>query len=169
MDSVLKLLDELEELIDESRSVPFSGSKISVNKDDVLEIITDIRNKLPNEIKQSKWILEERNKILADSEREAEEIIKKAEEHMNQLIDEHEVTKKAYANADEIIEKTRQDSKTMRIGAVNYTDELLTDAQDRLKELQHSILEQQDILNEFINESLSILNENRQQLKSMNE
>ena len=169
MDSVLKLLDELEEIIDESRSVPFSSGKISVNKDDILEIITDIRNKLPNEIKQSKWILEERNKILADSEREAEEIIKKAEEHMNQLIDEHEVTKKAYANADEIIEKTRQDSKTMRIGAVNYTDELLTDAQDRLKELQHSILEQQDILNEFINESLSILNENRQQLKSMNE
>ncbi|MBQ2678614.1 MAG: ATPase [Firmicutes bacterium] len=169
MDSVLKLLDELEEIIDESRSVPFSSGKISVNKDDILEIITDIRNKLPNEIKQSKWILEERNKILADSEREAEDIIKKAEEHMNQLIDEHEVTKKAYENADEIVAKSRQDSKTMRIGAVEYTDGILMDTQDRLKELQHSVAEQQNILNEFINQSLDILYENRQQLKSMNE
>ncbi|MBR2594513.1 MAG: ATPase [Firmicutes bacterium] len=169
MDSVLKLLDELEEIIDESRSVPFSSGKISVNKDDILEIITDIRNKLPNEIKQSKWILEERNKILADSEREAEDIIKKAEEHMNQLIDEHEVTKKAYENADEIVAKSRQDSKTMRIRAVEYTDRILMDTQDRLKELQHSVAEQQNILNEFINQSLDILYENRQQLKSMNE
>ena len=159
----------MEEIIDESRSVPFSSGKISVNKDDILEIITDIRNKLPNEIKQSKWILEERNKILADSEREAEDIIKKAEEHMNQLIDEHEVTKKAYENADEIVAKSRQDSKTMRIGAVEYTDGILMDTQDRLKELQHSVAEQQNILNEFINQSLDILYENRQQLKSMNE
>jgi vacuolar-type H+-ATPase subunit H len=169
MDSVLKLLDELEEIIDESRSVPFSSGKVSVNKDDILEIITDIRNKLPNEIKQSKWILEERNKILADSEREAEEMIKKAEEHMNQLIDEHEVTKKAYENADEIVEKGKQTSKTMRIGAVEYTDGILMDTQDRLKELQHSIAEQQNLLNEFINQSLDILYENRQELKSMND
>jgi len=169
MDSVLKLLDELEEIIDESRSVPFSSGKVSVNKDDILEIITDIRNKLPNEIKQSKWILEERNKILADSEREAEEMIKKAEEHMNQLIDEHEVTKKAYENADEIVEKGKQTSKTMRIGAVEYTDGILMDTQDRLKELQHSIAEQQNLLNEFINQSLDILYENRQELKAMND
>ena len=88
---------------------------------------------------------------------------------MNQLIDEHEVTKKAYENADEIVAKSRQDSKTMRIGAVEYTDGILMDTQDRLKELQHSVAEQQNILNEFINQSLDILYENRQQLKSMNE
>ena len=168
MDSVLKLLDELEEILEESRSVPFSN-KISVNKEDLLEIITDIRNKLPNEIKQSKWILEERNKILADSEKEADEIIKKAEEHMNQLVDEHEVTKKAYARADEIVENSQQTSKTMRIGAVDYTDNILMDTEDRLKELQHAIAEQQNQLNEFINQSLDILYENRQELKSMDD
>lgn len=167
MDSVLKLLDELEEILEESRSVPFSN-KISVNKEDLLEIITDIRNKLPNEIKQSKWILEERNKILADSEREAEDILRKAEEHMNQLIDEHEVTKKAYARADEIVESGQKTSKTMRIGAIEYTDDILMDTEDRLKELQHSIAEQQNKLNDFINQSLDILYENRQELKVMN-
>ena len=166
MDSVLKLLDELEEILEESRSVPFSN-KISVNKEDLLEIITDIRNKLPNEIKQSKWILEERNKILADSEREADEIIKKAEEHMNQLVDEHEVTKKAYARADEIVESGQQTSKTMRIGAVEYTDNILMDTEERLKELQAAVARQQSQLNDFINESLDTLYDNRQELKSM--
>ena len=73
MDSVLQLLDELEDVMDSSKAVPFS-SKVTVNKEEIYDIISEIRMKLPNELKQSKWVIEERNKILIDAQREADEI-----------------------------------------------------------------------------------------------
>ena len=56
MDSVLQLLDELEEIMDSSRAVPFSN-KVSVDKEEIYDIISEIRMKLPNELKQSKWVI----------------------------------------------------------------------------------------------------------------
>ena len=70
-DTVLKLLDELEQAVDEGRSSPFSN-KVQVDKDEIFEIIDEIKMKLPNEIKQSKWVIEERNKILVDAQKEAQ-------------------------------------------------------------------------------------------------
>ena len=72
MDSVLQLLDELEDVMDSSKAVPFSN-KVSVDKEEIYDIISEIRMKLPNELKQSKWVIEERNKILIDAQREADE------------------------------------------------------------------------------------------------
>ena len=98
MDSVLQLLDELEDVLDSSKAVPFSN-KVSVDKEEIYDIISEIRLKLPNELKQSKWVIEERNKILIDAQREADEIVKNAEDRMVRMIDDNEVTKKAYEQA----------------------------------------------------------------------
>ena len=106
MDSVLQLLDELEEIMDSSRAVPFSN-KVSVDKEEIYDIISEIRMKLPNELKQSKWVIEERNKILIDAQKEADEIVKNAEERLVRMIDDNEVTKKAYDQAANIIESAK--------------------------------------------------------------
>ena len=74
METVFDLLNELEETLDNSRAVPFSN-RVSVDKEELYEIITEIRMKLPNELKQSKWVIEERNKILIDAQKEADEIL----------------------------------------------------------------------------------------------
>ena len=103
MDSVLQLLDELEDVLDSSKAVPFSN-KVSVDKEEIYDIISEIRMKLPNELKQSKWVIEERNKILIDAQREADEIVKNAEDRMVRMIDDNEVTKKAYEQAAAIID-----------------------------------------------------------------
>ena len=81
MDTVLKLLDELETVIDQSKHMAFS-SKVQIDKNELFEIITEIRLRLPNELKQAKWVIEERNKILIDAQNEAEEIVKAAEERL---------------------------------------------------------------------------------------
>ena len=62
MDAVLKLLEELEDILDQSRAVPFSN-KVAIDKDEIYDIIAEIRLRLPNDIKQSKFIVSERNKI----------------------------------------------------------------------------------------------------------
>ena len=100
---IFTLLEALEDMLDKSRSIPFS-SKCIVNKEEILDIIKEIRLKLPDELKQAKWVKEERQRILVEAQNEADEIIKEAENRIISMIDEHEITKKAYEKKVEIIE-----------------------------------------------------------------
>ena len=75
---IFTLLETLEDIMEKSRNVPFS-SKCIVDKEEFLEIIKEIRLKLPDEIKQAKWIKEERQRILVEAQNEANDIIKEAE------------------------------------------------------------------------------------------
>ncbi|MBQ4347932.1 MAG: ATPase [Firmicutes bacterium] len=166
MDDVLKMLDELEEILEESRSVPFSN-KVSISKEEFFEIIGEIRSHLPNEIKQSKWILEERNKILLDAQKEADEIIRNAEEYVNKLVDEHEVTKRAYAQADGIIENGQKTAKALRVGSLEYADGIIADLELQMKQIQDMVQKESIRLNEFFNERLDVLYDNRRELKGI--
>lgn len=167
MDAVLKLLDELEDVLDQSRAVPFS-SKVAVDKEELYDIIAEIRLRLPNDIKQSKFIVQERNKILIDAQNEAKEIEKSAEEKLARLIDEHEITKAAYAQSAEIIEKSRKSAKEMRIGATEYADEVLAMAESRLKEMMENLRRESINIDDFFSHSLDVIYENRQELRGTN-
>ena len=70
MEKVDELLAELEDILEQSRTVPFS-SKVAVNRDEIYEIIDEIRRKLPEEIRQSRELIKDRNKILIDAQKEA--------------------------------------------------------------------------------------------------
>jgi vacuolar-type H+-ATPase subunit H len=76
---VLNLLEELEDIIENSSSIPLSG-KVLINKEEVLELIKQIRIKLPDEFKRAEWIKQERQRILLEAQQEAEMIIKEAEQ-----------------------------------------------------------------------------------------
>ncbi len=165
MDSILTLLDNLEEILDTSRAVPFSN-KISVEKEKIYEIITDIRLKLPNEIKQSQWIMQERSKILVDAQTEADEIINNANERVDKLVDENEITKKAYEQAAIIIENSKNSSKEMRLGAIEYADGILAQTEAKVKEIIEAVHKNQSEMDEFFNETLEVLYENRQELRA---
>lgn len=89
---ILSILETLEDLVEKSVSVPFSG-KCMIDKEEILEIIKEIRLKLPDDIKQAKWVKEERQRILLEAQKEANEIIKDAENKISSLVDEHEITK----------------------------------------------------------------------------
>ena len=65
---ILMLIDEIEDIIEAGTTVPFSG-KVMIDKEEVLEIIKEIRIKLPDEIKQAAWIKEERQRILAQAQK----------------------------------------------------------------------------------------------------
>lgn len=161
---MLQLLDELEEILDNSRAVPFTN-KVSVEKEEIYDLITDIRLKLPNELKQSKWVIEERNKILIDAQKEADEIVKNAEERLSRMIEENEVTKRAYEQASIIIDASKKTSKEMRLGAVEYAEEVLTKAQDKVKELKDIFYAESIKTDDFLGDTLNVLNENIQELR----
>lgn len=80
---IFTLLETLEDIMEKSRNVPFS-TKCVVDRDEILEIVKEIRLKLPDEIKQAKWIKEERQRILVEAQNEANDIIKEAETELFQ-------------------------------------------------------------------------------------
>ena len=68
---IFTLLETLEDMLEKSRAVPFS-SKCIVDKEEILDIIKEVRLKLPEELKQAKWVKEERQRILVEAQNEAD-------------------------------------------------------------------------------------------------
>ena len=75
---VLTLLETLEEMLNRSASIPLTKRTL-IDKDELLSVVNDIKLKLPDELKQAKWVKEERQKILVDAQKEANQLIKEAE------------------------------------------------------------------------------------------
>ncbi len=131
---VLRLIDEIEDIVEAASTVPFSG-KAMVDKFEVLEIIKEIRIKLPDEIKQASWIKDERQRILAEAQKDAETLLNETDNKIKNLIDHEEITKKANMKAEEIVSKAQSNAKDIRLGALEYADTILEDTQSNLKRL----------------------------------
>jgi len=84
-----------------------------------------MRATIPEEIKQARWIVKERQEMLAEAKREAERVIKEAREKQDQLISQEEVTRQAERGAEDIIEDARGREREIRLGAEDYADEIL--------------------------------------------
>ena len=91
---IFTLLETLEDLIERGKKVPFS-EKCMIDHEEALDLIKEVRLKLPDELKQAKWVKEEREKILAEAQKEADDVVKEAENRIISMIDEHEITKKS--------------------------------------------------------------------------
>lgn len=135
---VLKLLDELEDIIEGGSTIPFAA-KVLVDKEDVLDIVKEIRIKIPDEIKQAEWIKEERQRILAEAQSEADNIAEEAKVHIEEMIEKDEITKQANLRAEEIMKTAQKNAKEIRIGAREYADHLLKEVQNNLKKTLDTI------------------------------
>lgn len=138
---IFTLLENIEDILEKSKGVPFSN-KVLVDKEEILEIISELRLKLPEELKQAKWIKEERQRILVEAQKEADDIVKEAENRIISMIDEHEITKKAYEKKAEIIETANEMSREISKGTKDYADNVLNGIevalQDALKIIQNN-------------------------------
>lgn len=143
---IFTLLETLEDIISSGKSIPFSNRTV-VDKDELLDIIKEIRSKLPDELKQAKWVKEERQRILAEAQKEADDMQKEAENKIVSLIDEHEITKQAYKQKAEIIGSANETSREIVSSAYDYVD-------DKLEQVEKSL---QNILNEVKNDRSKLI------------
>ena len=138
---IFTLLETLEEAIERSKTIPFSG-KCMADREEILDIIKEIRIKLPDELKQAKWVKEERGRILVEAKKEAEDIVKEAENRIISMIDEHEITRKAYEQKAQIIATANEMSREISKGTKDYADNLLAKIEvvleDALKTVQNN-------------------------------
>lgn len=130
---IFTLLENLEELMESGQKVPFS-TKVMVDIEEFREVMEEIKLKLPDELKQAKWVKEERQRIMSDAEKEANNLLKEAEGEIINMVDEHVITQQALAQKEEIIENANKISKEISIGTREYADSLLAKVEDVLRE-----------------------------------
>ncbi len=157
---IFTLLETLEDILEKSRSVPFTD-KTLVEKNQILNIIKDIRLKLPDELKQAKWIKEERERIIDEAQKEANDIVKEAENRIISMIDEHEITKKAYDKKKEIIEDANDMYREITQGTNAYVDEILANIENNMIELGKSL----SGVELSVQNALETIQNNRKELK----
>ena len=121
---VLVLIDKLDDTVHNAKQVPLTDT-VRVDKEEIYDILDQMRATIPEEIKQARWIVKERQEMLAEAKREAERVIKEAREEQTRLIGEEEVVKQAERQAEEIIEDARAREREIRLGAEDYADDIL--------------------------------------------
>src|SRR5205823_14563405 len=121
---VLVLIDKLDDLVHNAKPVPLTD-QVRVDKEEIYDILDQMRATIPEEIKQARWIVKERQEMLAEAKREAERIVKEARERQEQLISQEEIYKQAERAAEDIIEDARAREREIRLGAEDYADEIL--------------------------------------------
>lgn len=144
----LKLLEHLEDLIEESSKMPF-GNKVIVDKNAALELIRDIRIGFPDEVKQADWINKEKQKILEDANAESERMIKESEEYIKQRVSDSEITKKAHENAADILQKAEDKAKEIKDGSREYAMDILRKLDADLGKLNSRLQKNMQELREF--------------------
>ena len=136
---VVELLAELEETIEKGIEIPII-KKTFLDKEKLLDIINDISLNMPEEIRSAKNISDDREKILADAQRQTDMKIKEAEHTAISLIDEHEITRKANEAAEDIIEKAKKESKEIRLASLKYADDMLARVERDINEIGNRIV-----------------------------
>ncbi len=136
-----QIIEELEEYIENCKPKFMSNSEIIVNKDEIDELIRELRMKTPDEIKYYQRIISNRDAILNDARDKAQKLINDATIHTNELISEHEIMQQAYAQANvvvsmasqqaqEILDKATIEANNLRMSAAQYAEERLVDLEN---------------------------------------
>jgi cell division septum initiation protein DivIVA len=121
---VLVLIDKLDDLVHNAKQVPLTD-QVRVDREEIYELLDQMRATIPEEIKQARWIVKERQEMLAEAKREAERIVKEGRERQERLIADEEIVKAAERAAEDIIEDARSHEREIRLGAEDYADEIL--------------------------------------------
>ena len=144
---VLEIIDMLEDVVEKSMAIPFAGRAV-VDREELLDLIQEIRLNLPGDLKQAKWVKEERQRILDEANKEAESIMKNAEEKMASMIDDHEITQKAYAQANQIIAAAQNNARELRLGTRQYADDVMASLEAHIATVAETVHENRRELNE---------------------
>ncbi|HHZ02866.1 MAG TPA: ATPase [Tissierellia bacterium] len=142
---ILNLLERIEDIIEDASKFPLSN-KVMIDKEEILEVINEIRLKLPDEINRASWVAKERQRILSEAQEEANEIIHRIQEQQRVLIEESEIVRQAQKYADKLIQEAEEKANEMKLGAYNYSDEILSKLQDKIIEINKIIEENREVL-----------------------
>ena len=138
-----QIIEEIEEFVESCKYQPLSTTKIVVNKEELEELLRELRLKTPDEIKRYQKIISNKDAILADAQAKADSLIAEAQAKTKEMVSQHEVMQQAYAQANEtisndnkqaqqILDEATIDANNIRMGAIAYTDDMLANMEQIL-------------------------------------
>ncbi len=171
-----QIIEEIEEYIDSCKPQMFNDSNIIVNRDELEELLDELRNKTPEEIRRYQKIISNQEAILANAQQKADEIIAKAQVKTDELVSEHQIMQQAYARANEVVmlatkqaqeilDKATTDANNIRESAITYTDDLLKNMQQTMSHTLETSQARQESFAKSIQGYLDIIISNRKELR----
>lgn len=175
MSRIEQLISDIESYIDNCKYQPLSNTKIIVNKEQLEDMLAELRLKTPDEVKKYQKIVNNKEAIIADAKEQADAILNAAQVQTEELINEHEIMQRAYAQANELIEQATMqaqaildrattDANNMRQSAVEYTDGMLQRLQYIIEHAIRDNKQKYDSLLASLDSMLTVVNNNRREL-----
>lgn len=170
-----QLIDEIEEYIESCKPKFMSNTEIIVNKDEIDELLRELRMKTPDEIKRYQKIISNKEAILNDARTKAESLINEATLHTNELINEHEIMQQAYAQANdivsmaskqaqEILDNATLEANSVRTAAMQYMDDMLAHLENIIVSSSQAASSNYDNLIGSLNQYRDVIQSNRNEL-----
>lgn len=170
-----EIIEEIYEFVESCKMQPLSTTKVIVPKDELYDLLDELRLRTPDEIKRYQKIIANKDEILNDAKLKADTMIADAKEKTKVLVNEHEIMQEAYAQgnaivkqsaeeANRILQEAKADADAIRQGAIVYTDEMLGDLERVMSNALESSKSKCDALIESLKGNLDIVSNNKREL-----
>ncbi|MDO5335960.1 MAG: ATPase [Eubacteriales bacterium] len=170
-----QIIDDIEEFVDNCKYQPLSSTKIVVNKEELEELLRELKLKTPDEIKRYQKIINNKDAILEDAQNKADSIISNAQAKAQEMVTEHEIMQRAYAQANdtvnaanrqaqEILDSATQDANSIRLSAISYTDDMMANIAAVLSNTLQDAGGKYKAFIDALQSCLDVVNQNRQEL-----
>lgn len=133
------IIGALYDMVQDARSVPLAADKCMLDRDKVLDMLDEIIANLPGELKQSRTIVESRNELISQGRREAEVIIRQAQEQAKQMVTKEAIYIEAKRRSEELVQQTQQRIEELKKASNDYMDDALRRTEEVISESLNNI------------------------------
>ena len=170
-----QLIEDIYEFIESCKMQPLSSTKVIVPKDELYDLLDELRLRTPDEIKRYQKIIANRDAIIADDESKSEQILASTREKAREMLNEHEIMQQAYREANEMImqasqeaERIRREAKEeaeqIRAGILNYSNDILNELEKIVSEVYDIAISKYEGFVNALGANLNIIRQNKQEL-----
>ena len=170
-----QLIEDIYEFVESCKPTGFKSNKVAVPKDELYDLLDELRLKVPDEIKRCQKMIANRDAIMADAQDKASALQEEAKSRAQVLINDNEIVQQAYyqaneimqqatAQADELIANAQQQADEICYGALNYTNDMLTEMERMLTVTYEETRSRSESLVESLRRNLEIVTSNRMEL-----
>jgi hypothetical protein len=138
-------IQQLEDLVRDAKSMPLSSSAL-VNREEVLDLIMQIKEVMPEEIRQARWVVKDREELLAKARRDSEHLVSEAEQEQLQMASREAIVQRAIAESDRIRQEANEEARRLRLDAEDYVDAKLAQLESALNRILEDMISSNDSL-----------------------
>ena len=175
MSRIEQIIDEIEAYIEDCKPSAFSQTKVVVNKEELVEMLNELRLQIPEEVSQYKKIINNQDAILNNAKLKADGMVEAANKLQSQMIDEHEIMQKALENSTQVIEnaniqahnivdRATNDSQQMKRAILKYSDDMMAVLQNELETMMSNSKQKFESFYNNLENTYNTISANRNEL-----